>query len=253
MLTLLYASIYSHGHDSKKSNTLIKQEKRRQAIETRPHVVLGSRPGDTNKWTQCDLAKAIIIEEDLRSPSSGFEPTSQPIGTVQTPKYLNFGVGEIEKEMLFRHLPMLSAQASVLGNKGAPPELLAENLAKGQESELFKANSFAKVIDLRNANAEGIAYENRRRIIHAFSTPENPYDTGRVEVQAALLTYKIRNLYSHLTNFRRDVGNRRGLRKLIHKRAKILRYLKRSDRQRYDSVLERLGLEPESVEGELVV
>jgi small subunit ribosomal protein S15 len=56
-----------------------------------------------------------------------------------------------------------------------------------------------------------------------------------------------------LQNFKRDVGNRRGLTKLVHQRAKILKYLKNTDRDRYDAVLERLGLEPGAVEGELVV
>ena len=49
------------------------------------------------------------------------------------------------------------------------------------------------------------------------------------------------------------MGNRRGLRTLVHQRAKILKYLKRTDRQRYDAILDRLGLEPESVEGELIL
>ena len=70
---------------------------------------------------------------------------------------------------------------------------------------------------------------------------------------AALLTYKIRNLWEHLQTFKADIGNRRGLTKLVHQRAKILKYLKRTDRDRYDRVLQRLGLEPEAVEGELVV
>ncbi len=69
----------------------------------------------------------------------------------------------------------------------------------------------------------------------------------------ALLTYKIRNLWKHLTTFKRDVGNRRALRRLIHQRASLLRYLKGHDRGRYDVVLEQLALEPQSVEGELVV
>ncbi|KAF8634921.1 hypothetical protein AX15_000661 [Amanita polypyramis BW_CC] len=181
------------------------------------------------------------------------ESSSQPIGAIQLPAHMNFGIGETEKTLLFRHLPVLSAQATVLARKTQDLEVLANLHTKGQETELHKLNNFAKVVDLRNANAEGIAYENRRRIILAFSGSESPYDPGKAEVQAALLTYRIRNLYSHLTTFRRDVGNRRGLRKLVHRRAKILKYLKRMDRQRYDTILERLGLEPESVEGELVI
>jgi len=111
----------------------------------------------------------------------------------------------------------------------------------------------ARLISLRNANAKGIAFENRKRIIATFSEPSNPHDPGRPEVQAALLTYKIRNLWNHLQTFKRDVGNRRGLTHLVHQRAKILRYLKNTDRDRYDAVLARLGLEPGAVEGELVV
>jgi len=121
------------------------------------------------------------------------------------------------------------------------------------EAQRQTANMFAKVLDLRNANAQGIAYVNRRRIIFAFSTPQNPYDTGRTEVQVALITYKIRNLWKHLTTFKRDTGNRRSLRLLIHQRAKMLRYLKKLSRSRYEDLLKKLSLDPESVEGELVI
>jgi small subunit ribosomal protein S15 len=40
---------------------------------------------------------------------------------------------------------------------------------------------------------------------------------------------------------------------MVHHRAKILKYLKSISRPRYDDVLPRLGLEPESVEGELLI
>ncbi len=64
---------------------------------------------------------------------------------------------------------------------------------------------------------------------------------------------RIRNVWEHINKFKHDIAGRRSLRTLVHKRAKILRYLKRKDRDRYDAVLERLGLEPKSVEGELVI
>lgn len=70
---------------------------------------------------------------------------------------------------------------------------------------------------------------------------------------AAILTYRIRNLGHHLAKFPRDLGNKRGLRMLVHHRAKILKYLKRTSVERYEILLEQLGLEPASVEGELIV
>ena len=69
----------------------------------------------------------------------------------------------------------------------------------------------------------------------------------------ALITMKIRNLWNHLTRSRKDFSNQRALRQLVHQRAKMLKYLKRVDRERYMTILERVGLEPESVEGELIV
>lgn len=64
---------------------------------------------------------------------------------------------------------------------------------------------------------------------------------------------KIRGVWEHLMRSKKDIGGRLALRKLVHQRAKMLKYIKRIDRDRYDRILERVALEPESVEGELVV
>ena len=69
---------------------------------------------------------------------------------------------------------------------------------------------------------------------------------------AALLTLQIHNVWNHLREFKRDISNRRSLRRLVHQRAKLLKYLKRTDRDRYEHVLKWLGLEPGAVEGALV-
>lgn len=64
---------------------------------------------------------------------------------------------------------------------------------------------------------------------------------------------RIRKLWDHLQRRRSDRGNRPRLTKMVHHRAKILKYLKAHNRQRYDDILPRLGLEPGSVEGELIL
>ena len=79
--------------------------------------------------------------------------------------------------MLLGSLPALTADMSLRG------ELDLDAYNKNIKTQLHKANMFAKVLDLQNANAKGVAYVNRRRIIFAFSTPQNPFDTGRTEVQ----------------------------------------------------------------------
>ena len=64
-------------------------------------------------------------------------------------------------------------------------DLLAQIYNRLKNSELRKTKNFARVMDLRNANARGIAFENRRRVIAAFSPTGKDNDTGYPEVQSA--------------------------------------------------------------------
>ncbi|KZT01189.1 mitochondrial ribosomal protein S15 [Laetiporus sulphureus 93-53] len=243
---------------TQQANIQKRKERELAATGTRPHVVLGHRPGDEAKWKSCDLAKIIITEEDIFSapmPPASAEPGKE----LQIPEYMNFGMGEREKEMLFDVLPQLTIEGHFQAREENPEGFrdLRERLDLVSQSadmaEASKRTFFARLVDLRNANARGIAFENRKRIVEAFSEPDKPNDTGRPEVQASILTFRIRSIWHHLIRSKRDVSSRRSLRLLVHQRAKVLKYLKRLDRDRYDRVLERLGLEPGSVEGELVV
>ncbi len=67
-------------------------------------------------------------------------------------------------------------------------------------------------------------------------------DTGSPEVQVALLTERIRHLTDHLKTHRKDHSSRRGLLKMVGRRASLLKYLIRHDRKRYQTVIERLGI-----------
>lgn len=67
-------------------------------------------------------------------------------------------------------------------------------------------------------------------------------DTGSPEVQIALLTTRISQLTEHLKVHRHDEHSRRGLYKLVGQRRRHLAYLKRTDTERYRTIVERLGL-----------
>lgn len=160
-------------------------ERQRLADANRPHVVLGIRPSEDAKWLNCDLAKTLVNEEELAT-SAELQPATYADGVLSLPKHLNFGVGEDEKKMLFEHLPPLSAEADALRDHNSSRQSTswtASRYAEAEKRELDKAATFATVLDLRNASAGGIAYENRRRIIAEFSGPDNSFDTGRPEVQ----------------------------------------------------------------------
>ena len=141
---------------------------------------MGTRPKEEEtKWKNCSLAKILIDEELLSSSTAALEPKEFTIGKVNVPKQVGFGVDTAEQKLLLDSLPALTADMTQRGKWN--DDVYRDN----KKTQLDNANMFAKVLDLRNANAKGIAYVNRRRIIYAFSTPQNPFDTGRTEVQGA--------------------------------------------------------------------
>ena len=67
-------------------------------------------------------------------------------------------------------------------------------------------------------------------------------DTGSSEVQVALLTSRINELTEHLKVYRKDHSSRRGLIMMVSRRRRLLDYLRRTDRECYQKVVEKLGL-----------
>jgi len=80
----------------------------------------------------------------------------------------------------------------------------------------------------------------KQQIISQFQLHEN--DTGSAEVQIALLTERINHLSGHLQVHKKDHSSRHGLLKLVGHRAGLLKYLARTDRQRYEQLVQQLGL-----------
>uniref|UniRef100_A0A7V4JR08 Small ribosomal subunit protein uS15 n=1 Tax=Thermodesulfobacterium geofontis TaxID=1295609 RepID=A0A7V4JR08_9BACT len=82
--------------------------------------------------------------------------------------------------------------------------------------------------------------EVKKEIIERFRRHLN--DTGSPEVQIALLSARIKQLEEHLKIHRKDFHSRRGLMKLIGQRRALLNYLKRNDFERYQNLIQNLGL-----------
>jgi small subunit ribosomal protein S15 len=82
--------------------------------------------------------------------------------------------------------------------------------------------------------------ERKQELIERFG--EGQADTGRTEVQVALLTERINQLTGHLRTHRKDHHSRRGLLMLVGQRRRLLNYLQRSDLERYRSLIRELGL-----------
>jgi small subunit ribosomal protein S15 len=67
-------------------------------------------------------------------------------------------------------------------------------------------------------------------------------DRGSAPVQVALLTQRITELTQHFRTHKKDHHGRRGLLMMVGKRRRLLDYLKRTDVERYRSLIEDLGL-----------
>jgi len=82
--------------------------------------------------------------------------------------------------------------------------------------------------------------DKKKEIIDDFRV--HPADTGSPEVQIALLSERITYLTEHFKSHKKDHHSRRGLLKLVGQRRQLLNYLKRKSIERYNAVIERLGL-----------
>ncbi len=82
--------------------------------------------------------------------------------------------------------------------------------------------------------------ELKTQIIGSYARHEG--DTGSPEVQIALLTERINHLNEHLKNNKKDHHSRRGLLLMVGQRRGLLDYLKRTDIERYRSLIGQLNL-----------
>ena len=67
-------------------------------------------------------------------------------------------------------------------------------------------------------------------------------DTGSPEVQVAILTARINELQDHFKKHEKDHHSRRGLLMLVSQRRRLLDYLRRKSPERYETLIQRLGL-----------
>ncbi len=82
--------------------------------------------------------------------------------------------------------------------------------------------------------------QRKLEILSEYRTHES--DTGSPEVQAALLSERIRELTEHFQTHKKDHHSRRGLLKLVSQRRRMLDYLRGINPERYRTLISRLGL-----------
>ncbi len=82
--------------------------------------------------------------------------------------------------------------------------------------------------------------EKKSGIITQFARGDK--DTGSPEVQVALLTARINELTVHFKAHKKDHHSRRGLLQMVSRRRSLLNYLQKKSLERYQALIQALGL-----------
>ncbi len=82
--------------------------------------------------------------------------------------------------------------------------------------------------------------EEKLEIVKKFG--KNEKDSGKSEVQIALLTKRINDLTSHFDAHKKDHHSRRGLMMMVGKRRRLLDYLMKKDIARYRAIIKELNI-----------
>ncbi|TAE60234.1 MAG: 30S ribosomal protein S15 [Nostocales cyanobacterium] len=85
-----------------------------------------------------------------------------------------------------------------------------------------------------------LTQQRKQEIITGYQVHET--DTGSTDVQIAMLTDRINSLSKHLQANKKDHSSRRGLLKMIGQRKRLLAYLQKNNREKYQDLITRLGI-----------
>lgn len=195
---------------------------------------------------------------------------------VAKPKYLN---NFLSPEDLDRYTQGSRDLTRPLPNEdrdAADPEKQAQAAQAHMVNHAIRTAALARAMAVENTSSRQRHRINTQRVIEEFGrhTTDRTLrpridregnvvqkervgpDTGSSEVQIGVLTAKIKLLAAEFEGrSRNDKFNKRNLRLLLHRRQKLLRYFHRKDRggDRWQHLIEKLGLTPATWEGEIEV
>lgn len=85
-----------------------------------------------------------------------------------------------------------------------------------------------------------ISKARKAELVKQFGGSEK--NTGKTEVQVAILTEEINKLSQHMIENKKDKISKRGLYAKVSQRKRLLAYLERTDIERYRALLKELGI-----------
>lgn len=218
-------------------------------------------------------------DPDLSAPldatsEAGLSPTTNAILTEKVNHQtspLNFFLTPAEFEESVQYSKALTKPLPGRENALVDP-LSTQRRSRGHDDDHMNAErALARIAALDNGNSKDKTRNNIQRCISEFGrhqtdstlppplTSTTPVvragpDTGSSEVQVAILTTKINILADQMDVVgHKDKHNKRNLRLLVHRRQKLLAYLRRRERggPRWQNLMDKLGLGDASWKGEI--
>lgn len=221
---------------------------------------------------------------DTALPLAPASSTDSPTRAVRA-EHLNYFVTNTEFRESLAHSDHLSSPVRKDDPTTADPAAEDEAAAAHRQAHLNAQSAISRILSLDNTSSKERTRVNIQRCIDIFGrhntdktlrqkpysaahlrtlqaagddalgkTPRAGTDTGSSEVQIAILTAKIRTLANFLEGRgRKDKVNKRNLRLLVHKRQKLLAYLRKKERggERWQHLIETLGLTEGTWKGEI--
>jgi ribosomal protein S15 len=194
---------------------------------------------------------------------------------------LNHYLKPSELEQSIEHSYSLTEPEIASSRDRIDPEKEAREKKTHEEGHARAAAALVRIVSLANASQKDKTRANVQRCVETFGrhntdsvlkprasanpelldeglptkTPRGGPDTGSSEVQIAILTAKIRVLAKQLAlkGGSKDKVNKRNLRLLVHRRQKLLKYLRTKERgsDRWKNLIETLGLTEGTWTGEI--
>ena len=190
---------------------------------------------------------------------------------------LNHFLKPSEVETSLQHSYILTQPIISTSRDIQDPVREAEEIKQHAENHERAVAAVQRIVALEQGNQKDRTRANIQRCIETFGrhntdvvlkpraagdaspvvekTPRAGPDTGSSEVQVAILTAKIKVLADHMTlkGRQKDKINKRNLRVLVHKRQKLLQYLRKKERggERWQNLIQTLGLTEGTWKGEI--
>jgi ribosomal protein S15 len=220
-----------------------------------------------------------LVDPLLSTPSAASEQ-ADPTQASESSTPLNFFLSKSEFEEAIEDIQDFTKPVPKTERHSADPLKEKEEAEEHQRLHENAKIALSRIVDLANGSSKDRTRVNVQRCIEKFGrhrtdkilppkpaipqhpsnpppmepTPRSGPDTGSPEVQVAILTAKIRVLANHLEGVgRQDKVNKRNLRLLVHRRQKLLKYLRQKERggPRWQNLVETLGLTDGAWKGEI--